>query len=56
MTPEEFYNEIKKVKIEYKDDDEAFHIYADGTMEKCLATLGYGKGIKYLKKQTRWYA
>jgi hypothetical protein len=63
MKPIEFTTSIQKIIAECGDDaepqnrdTEQFHSRTDTLMEEQLIELGYGKGIKRIRSQRRWYA
>lgn len=56
MTPEEFYEEMLRLKMEYSDDEELVHINMDGVMLELLRSLGYGAGCDVFDSTSMWYA
>jgi hypothetical protein len=56
ITPEEFVDVIKMIRVSYAGDSEAFHAKTDDAMEDLLVSLGYHDAIEVIRSGTRWYA
>lgn len=62
MTPRQFSKAVRTIAAEDFDsrgietDPEGTHGETDALMEQILIDLGYGAGIKEIRKMTRWYA
>lgn len=54
MTPREFHLKLKRIHKRDRGDHEATHSNTDKLTDELLESLGYGAGIEYLRKQTRW--
>lgn len=54
MTPEEFAEKMKALAA--NNDEEMFHICADGLMCELLASLGYSEGVDVFDKTPKWYS
>ena len=53
MSPEEFYQEAKKLYDKHKGSAGEFgHMEIDELMENCLRSLGYDKGMNVLSSMT----
>lgn len=56
MTPEEFAKQMQTLAKKYNDDEELFHIMADGLLTAVLVDLGYEEGVKIFLDQPKWYS
>lgn len=56
MTSEEFADAMRELVKKYGDDEEMFHITADGLMTALLIALGYEEGIEIFADQPKWYS
>ena len=56
MSPEEFAKQMKNLSERYGDDEEMFHLMADGLLTAVLVDLGYEEGVKIFLDQPKWYA
>lgn len=56
ITPEEFDEEVDRIKKEYGGDTESVHAELDTLMEKTLKQFGFEKGIEKIENTDRWYA
>ena len=59
MTPEEFKNEMQKIRNRLGEkyiDEEIIHAEGDDLMCKLLRELGYGEGVDVFEDMPKWYA
>ena len=59
MTPEEFKNEMQKIRNRLGKkyiDEEIIHAEGDDLMCKLLRELGYGEGVDVFEDMPKWYA
>lgn len=56
ITPEQFYEKMKEIRKQYKNDEECAHGEMDDLMAETLISLGYKRGIAIFEKQTKWYS
>lgn len=56
MTPEEFENEMAKLRFVKDDDLEGRHVAMDELMCKALRSLGYDEGVDIFNNTYIWYA
>ena len=56
MTPEEFENEMAKLRFVKDDDLEGRHVAMDELMYNVLISLGYGDGVDIFNNTYKWYA
>ena len=56
MTPEEFENEMAKLRFVKDDDLEGRHVAMDELMCDVLRSLGYGDGIDIFNNTHKWYS
>jgi hypothetical protein len=55
-TPEQFRDEMQKIREELGRDKEAAHARMDDVMCRVLAELGYRDGVAVFDEQSKWYA
>lgn len=55
-TPEEFAEQMQKIRDTMGGDAEIAHGKMDDLMAKVLVELGYRDGIAIFDKQEKWYA
>ena len=55
-TPEQFKEEMQKIRNDFRGDREEIHIRMDNALCRVLVELGYGKGVKIFNDQDKWYA
>lgn len=54
ITPAQFLERLKEIYSDCRFEEQ--HVQADKLMEETLRALGYGNGVEYLRRQTRWYS
>ena len=54
-TPEEFYEEMLKIKNEH-NDTESVHIYFDEYICDVLKSYGFHKGVEVFEDTELWYS
>lgn len=56
MDPQEFCNEMRRIKNEYRSDWEKRHFLMDELMCKVLKELGYEEGVILYEITAKWYS
>lgn len=56
MTPEQFREKMKQIKVEFDEQEDIAHNRMDHLMCDVLVELGYGDGVHVFKTQEKWYA
>lgn len=56
MDPQEFYEEMRKIRKEYRSDYEKRHLLMDELMCTVLKELGYEEGVIEFEITARWYS
>lgn len=56
VTPEEFFNIMKKIHDNDKGYEENWHADMDNLMCRVLTDLGYGDGVDVFYDTDKWYS
>ena len=54
--PEEFYEEMLRIKNKHNDNPEDVHIFFDKYICEVLKSYGFHKGVEVFEDTEKWYS